>query len=70
MKAVIYDFVELKHDRSELVDGSDEVLREEERVSDAHRRSSAYGLLRRAQDTRRAEAGDDSPKNERPAAAE
>lgn len=54
MKTVIYDFMHLERVRGDVVDGSDEVLRPEDRVTDEDRRSPIAGAVRRAQDKIRA----------------
>ncbi len=48
-RGVIYDYMKLQHDRADLVDGSDEILPEDERVTEARYRDPAYGAFRRAQ---------------------
>ncbi|MFG1466573.1 hypothetical protein V5F77_27485 [Xanthobacter sp. DSM 24535] len=49
-KKVIYDFMELRDDPADLIDGSDEMLPEADRVTEADRMSPLAGLLRRIQD--------------------
>jgi hypothetical protein len=47
MKTVIYDFMELNGDPADFIDGSDEMLRPEDRVTEADRRHPMAGLLAR-----------------------
>lgn len=53
MKKVLYDFMKLQDDRADLVDGSDELLREDERVTVEDLAHELAGALRRVQVARK-----------------
>lgn len=57
MTKVLYDFMQLKDNPADIVDGSDELLPEAERVTEADREHELAGALRRIQERRKREAG-------------